>query len=1379
MTLLQGDDYLAAITAQRTRLAAMADVERARLLPAPRAKFSFGEQLAAGFRQENLFVTHAMPLFESGNPVWTEDPDFEPEQHLGEYEQFTPQFPELLRAGSLGEMASIKNRIDAELRDRRRLEGMGFGRALAVYLPAGLLSPENFIPIGTAARAAGLVGKTAAKSIAATATRVGLEGAVTQGVAELALLQKQGFRTNQEALLNVVGAGLFSSVLGGAAGTMGKGKRAAMKKVLGQETLTEVVEDTNQFIAGELSKRSSPLGLALDNVHDAHRGLVLEGGSDIMPSQVDQVVGSSLTLDKADPLRGALLKALESKNKNLARLVGADNVVGKLMTKMLFLNPAQRTMRSANESTRLISDSMTKTFLTQGGAKGPSLESRINLAEAVLIRKRALADEIWDGVKKTAKDADLSEEEFLDLAGKAARRGGVNDDPVFAKVRDNPQLVQAVEARMASYREMQEVIFRTADQVGALSRSSITPNRAESLFSLLDAEYVSRVVDVDVAFQRFPEFEQAIRRGLEARRSVLLPEFEQEIEALKGQIAATDNDAHKAVLKGELAELEKAVGMLTDDLESTASAVAHNYTRRARHTDSNPGTAKPFANQLEERVLHIDERFIEDFLVSDVRELEARTVRSVMPDLVIADFWERAAGNQPRMAAMREKLDQLTKTVNSITETGTVTPERARQVVENLQDLADDSQGALLGHSLRLLDDLEAAGVTKISETMDEIDAAIAVRKDARSSIQEIDRQISDVRAKLRLLADEEAALRRELGDLPSDRSPAGVAPSERAGLRAQRTKAQQLKEHTLGKIEALRTRLDALRGDRQFHRTLFDAATEPVNAIATKVGKRRGKAAESMALGPDELRFSDNMFKLPGATTNEEAAEQLLALARTVHGKVTGQRRYVYTLNVGQEHLQAQIRRTANEGLPNADKPGMRETLGRRTERDIKDIGIMHDRLRNRHGVGATDETFALATKRIRDFNFMTSMGSVVLSSFPDMALAVSTAGMGNYARSVARFVTKNLFSGEEGRRTYGQELQRAMERFAIFKRHHKLHGLDDDLRLGTTGRAGRAFDGMTDQFARMTLMDRWNSMHKQIASQAIESRVAKTILAEAPKDRDLQLLDWFGIDSTMIPTYRRMLQKHSIDEGGLRLSNIEEWSDRNAKMLWQSSIMKGVNDTIITPSAGSQPGFATVHPLGKMLLQFRTFSFAATNQFLLPGLQRTLSLGDPGPAAAFLMVTGIGTMVYSINEALKGRDPTEKSPTTLVLEGIDRGGGLGILTEATSSGLRLLNGLGVEGLGAGPSRFRSRSAVDAVLGPTLGKARDAADVIASPFRDDFTHGDASRVRRMIPYQNLWLTRILLDGGVNAASSGTSRYFDDFLKIEHRALGFDPEEVP
>jgi hypothetical protein len=236
-----------------------------------------------------------------------------------------------------------------------------------------------------------------------------------------------------------------------------------------------------------------------------------------------------------------------------------------------------------------------------------------------------------------------------------------------------------------------------------------------------------------------------------------------------------------------------------------------------------------------------------------------------------------------------------------------------------------------------------------------------------------------------------------------------------------------------------------------------------------------------------------------------------------------------------------------------------------------------------------------------------------------------------------------------------------------------------------------------------------------------------------------------------------------------------------RNLRLEIDGAILKGVHDTIIEPSAGDLPTFATKHPLGKALFQFRAFSFAAMNRFLLPGLQRTAGR-DSRPAAAAAMATLFGMFVYAVSDYIKGKDPfreeVDKDGNPLswekrwAWEGVDRGGALGILTEAASSVDKIM-GFGL----LDSSRFQSRAKADAFFGPSAGVGVDLIDALGTFSDGDVTNAEVSRIRRLIPYQNLLILRAFLDLGPNLPRAGSPYYFDDFKKIDQRvaeALGAD-----
>ncbi len=232
-------------------------------------------------------------------------------------------------------------------------------------------------------------------------------------------------------------------------------------------------------------------------------------------------------------------------------------------------------------------------------------------------------------------------------------------------------------------------------------------------------------------------------------------------------------------------------------------------------------------------------------------------------------------------------------------------------------------------------------------------------------------------------------------------------------------------------------------------------------------------------------------------------------------------------------------------------------------------------------------------------------------------------------------------------------------------------------------------------------------------------------------------------GINEDVLRRIGEQFGKHGEDMDGLLTGHSHLWDDRFAREIFQSAVLKDVDSVIVTPGVGDTPLFFSKEGW-KMITQFKTFIFAQHNRVLVSGIQQ-------GDAAFYLGALGtiaLGSMVYMMKQKLSGRD-IDYSWNNLVKEGIDRGGMLGWLSEPLNtveniSGGRF--GLGAM-FGAPPvSRFQSRNAIGALLGPTFDLGGDAATVANGVLNGEFDSQQTHAVRKMLPFQNLWAISPLLN---------------------------------
>ena len=100
------------------------------------------------------------------------------------------------------------------------------------------------------------------------------------------------------------------------------------------------------------------------------------------------------------------------------------------------------------------------------------------------------------------------------------------------------------------------------------------------------------------------------------------------------------------------------------------------------------------------------------------------------------------------------------------------------------------------------------------------------------------------------------------------------------------------------------------------------------------------------------------------------------------------------------------------------------------------------------------------------------------------------------------------------------------------------------------------------------------------------------------------------------------------------------------------------------------------------------------------------------------------------------------------LLMEGIDRSGAMGWLFEAHNTfekvtGVGMARAFGTSQM----SRYQSRNAIAALMGPSFGTAVAGISIMQSAFgEEDWSENDTQTVRRLLPYQNLFFLRQVID---------------------------------
>ncbi|MCM5554519.1 hypothetical protein [Pleomorphomonas sp. NRK KF1] len=653
-----------------------------------------------------------------------------------------------------------------------------------------------------------------------------------------------------------------------------------------------------------------------------------------------------------------------------------------------------------------------------------------------------------------------------------------------------------------------------------------------------------------------------------------------------------------------------------------------------------------------------------------------------------------------------------------------------------------------------------------VSDTMDEIEAKTTKEADAtrarlaeeRARIEtDIARRAKASRRKGRSQPDDDVAnlmARVNAGEkLPKGQDLAAVVKTARAVRRV-------LSDMDRARIAALDAK--AADGGRGRSVEFVNAAdrADYINGIVDDIFAQltgRGGASTNFqpvmaARGP----LKERTFNIPDHLVEDflESDIELVGrrYARIMAADIELAKRY------GSPTLKDQIAEIRDEYARLREVPGAdRKKLGARERADIRDIEAVRDMLRGVYGMQSAGEPWARTLAAARVFNYTRMMGGVVIGSLADAARPAMVHGLRSYVKDGLA----PLLHGLQGVRMSAKEARHAgaLGETILHSRMAALSEITDPYRHGTV--IERLMENLSTRFSRMTGLDLWDDFNRTFASRMTQNRIFDNVM-KAAKDgfaslpeRERAYMGYLGIGQERAERIGELFIKHGETVDGVHVANTEAWGTEAAgdalRQAFRAAVAKDVGSIIVTKGVGDVPLLATT-PIGKSLLQFKSFAIAANQRVLIRGLQegQTRFIGG---------VTGmatIGMFIYWLRHVAFGTDVSD-NPGTWLAEGLDRSGVFSVLFEANNTFEKMgLPGIYTGAAAAFPgrsqrapaSRFASRGVVDSLLGPTAGTARDIASVpatIANIMKGNpATHSDYVLAKRLAPFIGLWFVRPL-----------------------------------
>lgn len=1360
-------------------------------------------QVGAFFRQTNTVRNAYMAI---NKPFFVDDPSYNPSQDIEvtQNEWIKSVYPEafvrLMKSTSRMETNHLVNQVKEEHADRQIIENAGLLGNIASGLTAGLVDPVNWVAMGgamKAAKAAGLATRPlAVGAVGAT------ENVLALTAAEPFLQAAQATRTTEEFQRDLVGGAVFGSILGGVMGSVSSGRTAVNRRLLGADSAEDAIDPNSyrQWLADNPSDQQR-----LDDLLEGSEGFSIFGE------------------DRAE-LAGILLKATQEINPGLARILGTgrNNFLSRMLVRMLFLNPEMNLARSQSQFARGALDIILKPAIVRTDTLNrQSVEAVMGIAEIAALRVRHTMDEAF--AEYRSGGGTLNHAQVMEIAGRAAVRGDVVDphntlpdytlsptDGTLVQVNPFEGLdeagVKVVEKIAKTNRKFFDAFRKTAIAVGAFTEQDFVD--PDKLANYLTRRYLK---DKIKAFD--PQFKEAVRLGLAEKKSLELPELELErdgrttdlnnLQARLGRMA--DDDPDRAALTWdrdqlvrEIEDYETAISLLGDESQwdYVADLVQQNIT-----DDISDGPTGLMSNSLKRRVLDIDDRFLAGFVETNVSNIQAHQIRTLLPKLIMSgeldksmDGFQVSRKLQSKLTATTKKLEKLQSDPNNLN------LDKISEVRLDLELLLDDAAHLRLSTHLRLQLDVERLGFSSMQEAQVRVNDLVTALKKTK-------RELSD------------KARRLELHDLEITRATSALSTAQ--GRHLGRTVIQNLQDT----LDTLKQNRRDLKNDIKMLRLEGNDTRGSLGNISEQMLYGTGSASERLggntATRRQELRFGANYLSMGGAITEEQKLVRLMMLKNSVVNRVSNARREAYEINLHDEQMLRRIQEDYGRLRKDVDqntrmtfkrKKREKEKLLKQEARDLEDMKVIFKRFHKTDGVG--NEGLGRVGKTIRDANYVRLGGGFLLSSAPDPAMIIAQVGLPTFIRSMARYMNP-FFRKERLSEDMGDWLFSA-EAVLGGERNRRIAGLDNlDPERATW--LERGMQNSATYFSKALMLNKWNGMMKDISSSAIQHKLIKIGNKKRAGKRlsrsDKAFIEGLGLDDDRLKRIAQLQEEFgengtTLLGGQYHIARTRRWGKTGSidsrvaledRLAFERAVFQRVQQTIVTPGAGSLPRWMSSTEMGRIIGQFGSFTMAATNQVLVPMVQKGAMMGDFNQVIMFVGASTLGAMGYWARQSLNGKNPFEDEVKRdkrgrviarvpwwkkSIMEGIDRGGTLGWLTQGNAM-MERMTGVGVStALGAGQlSRMQTRSKVDILAGPSAGFINDLGTLMGATSAKlvegkPFTEGAYNAGRRMLWGQNLTQTRLALDVAPTLYEQrdggyGNPTYPETFVPVQQRLRNF------
>ena len=1354
--------------------------------------FTVGDVLGAAFRQENDVVAATQLLT---RPTFEPDPTFDIQSVLGESDLFLDHHESLSRAQSQPEFDAIEDQIRGELRDRNILMSSG-GGGMAAAMFAGVLSPTMFVPLSFGAK--GIKGVSQAFALAGAAA----------GVQEAVLFAEQETRTKEEFAFGVGAATVLGGLLGGAVAYMPRkafnGVADDMAMSRGGETISYAAGEGSSM--PRRARETSPPDIeaappkidfdvppvrgtfadvvrATKVVDNAGAPAIVYHGTSAEFTNFDPAsVGRNLT-DKS----GFFFTNERSLAKSYADLAAATTEGGKrtiLEAQLALTNPKIINVGADDPSIRWFE--MSETEMPRVREEG---------FDGVIIRNDK-GDEMYvattpEQIRVVNKEQPAVKSPSKDFASDAVIESVDDIDPSVRQVWETeeaftargPKSIGAAETRYhprADLKVANPVFNWVNEKLALLNPVTRTIQQKASD----EASYwMGRLSDGGLRTKDNTKFIPHATEGTVEVRAA-------SHEEATGTFIQEYDDAYARHVLGDLKS--------QDELQNAFGAYIRSGTNRLPEGKLNAQefgdvvfnigqTGQPHSDPTVMRAVKAQRKLFDYFKdVADEAysrrvEIDGGDARRMFnpegnlgPDI---EHYIHHMYDTTQVTRYSEEFKQLLK--DNAAENAQSSFQKSWQkwrktdgkMGAEIEDAALDANGSKQLQA-ELKAEVEALDVDpEYAAYRDELTAARAARNEA----DEIDKPFLELQVqnlmdgrseRIRNIEKQRVLVNRRLKrDVTFRRQTKAQQAKVIKRLEDARAKAEDDFDVRARKNGATDLRMTT--GEADFTQYSIDAAEDLYNSITGLDNRASGMDILGGARGPELSRVLNLPFEAKKKFLHSDPEHVARIYSRHMSADVE---LYRATGSVNGARMFDDVKEEFKNKLQQLEAARTHEVKGKtvaytdKTKGDAldqlqkdklqieSDLNVAVQRLRHQRGIPDNADGMGYRLGRAAmDMNVYRMMGTVVLSSAADVGRPVMKMGlmktMKNGWSPFIRDMDKVKMTRANARRL-GVGWDTVMH-----NRTQAVFDMWDDYASRKT-RVERGMGFLANKTGFVAGFDRWTQEMKFITSGVAMSEASDSlrIVAEGGTAKQLANAQEFlaanGIDAKMADDIWKQFQSEGgstkFDDGSY-LPNMEAWKDYRSMAAYRAMIKKITDDTIVTPGL-DRPAWMDANTGFKMLAQFRSFNFTATNRTVMAGLQEA----DMAVVNGMMVSLAMGAVSYYLWAVSVGGDALEEAMKLdaghWADEAISRSGLLGIFAEPHESMKRIPAFQNY--VTFGNQRTSSRRA-SSLMGTTLGPSYDLGERVSNLIMglDEPTDSTLHQARLLWPYQNVfWLRKELFD---------------------------------